>query len=143
MSDRKQRYGRIGYGYTHVLLRNTKGPAKEYLCVDCNEQAAHWSLSAYAEETLYEVGTRDEGKAYSHNLDDYEPRCRRCHSAYDKKHRLMRGPEGFPKGAQRNMGDRKRGLCSVEGCDNPHGARGYCYIHYKREGRKNGGVWDA
>lgn len=132
------------YEYVHVLLRNTRGRAREYDCVDCDGPAAHWSLSAYAEDILYQEGTSDDGKAFSQNLEDYEPRCRKCHSAYDKKHDLMRGPQGNHTGRNAAV---LRGVilvCQVDGCNKPHKARGKCDTHYrqewKAEKRENNGL---
>lgn len=47
------------------------------------------------------------GMPYSTNLDDYEPRCMSCHRKLD----------------------RPRPLCSVDGCGNPHHAKGLCRRH--------------
>jgi hypothetical protein len=139
----KRQYGRIGYEYTHNLLKKHRGKAREYQCTDCENQAAHWSLSAYAEEILIESVGREAGRSYSHNLSDYEPRCRKCHYAYDKKHDLMRGPDGNRSGNNAwAMGTRTATKdCSYEGCPNPHRARGYCMRHYRIEERKNNGIW--
>lgn len=139
----KRAYGRIGYEYTHDLLKKNRGRAAEYPCTDCENQAAHWSLSAYAGEILIETVGREAGRSYSHDLDDYEPRCRKCHYAYDKKHDLMRAPDGNRSGSNAwTKGTRVATKdCSYEDCPNPHRARGFCMRHYRIEERKNNGIW--
>ncbi|WP_374159098.1 helix-turn-helix domain-containing protein [Mycobacterium sp. G7A2] len=59
----------------HRKLRRLVGPASQYSCVDCGEQAADWSYR-------YRTGQR-----YAHSADpaDYEPRCRPCHGRHDAK----------------------------------------------------------
>ncbi len=53
----------------HRRLHRKHGAAKDHLCVDCGNKALDWSLKY--------------GREYSENIDDYEPRCRRCHVLYD------------------------------------------------------------
>ena len=58
-------------GALHYRLYRTLGPASEYECEDCEDDAFDWSR----------IHGRD-GKS----TQDYLPRCRRCHVAYDKPH---------------------------------------------------------
>lgn len=57
-----------GYSARHVRVRQARGRAKNHPCADCGRTAREWSLT--------------------HGRDgidpaDYEPRCRKCHVAYD------------------------------------------------------------
>ena len=65
----------IGIVRRHDKIKKIKGPAKNYKCIgdginQCNKQAQHWSNANHK---------------YSLNPDDYQPRCMKCHFAYDKK----------------------------------------------------------
>lgn len=74
-----------GYAQAHNRVRAVKGRAADHLCIDCGEQANQWSLSADATEVHYGPSRLDRSTLtkYSLNVDDYEPRCRNCHSRYD------------------------------------------------------------
>lgn len=66
-----------GYQATHLRL----GAAAEHSCVDCGGNAQEWS---------YEGGCPDEkrgksGSPYCTHADHYQPRCTKCHRAYDFK----------------------------------------------------------
>lgn len=63
--------GAVGYRAVHWRLKQFRGPARDYLCVDCPGQAEEWSYVGPLENT------------YSTNPDDYQPRCRRCHRKLD------------------------------------------------------------
>lgn len=69
------------YYAVHSQVRRILGPAREYDCVDCDRPAMDW--------------TRTDG---TDGLDtnDYRPRCRKCHRAYDLSH-------GGGKVADRNV----------------------------------------
>lgn len=69
---------RVGYRALHNRLVETRGRASEYPCADCGDPAKDWSHDGGA-------------GAFSTNLDDYSPRCRRCHLAYDDRQRDERG----------------------------------------------------
>jgi len=49
--------------------------------------------------------------SFSHNPDDYAPMCRSCHFTMD-----------------RSLCE----ICTVDGCDKPHQARGLCGTHLQR-----------
>lgn len=83
------------YEGMHHKVRREKGKATEHDCVDCGGPAHHWSLSAGAEEIIAQAAqNKDHRKKFSRNLDDYEARCRKCHSKYDLANELLRGPMG-------------------------------------------------
>lgn len=71
----------VGYVAAHTRVWNQRGKASGHLCMDCGERAAHWSLRRDAVGTLVDA----RGYRYSMRTDDYEPRCVRCHSIYDRE----------------------------------------------------------
>lgn len=75
------------YTTLHQRVRKHKGKARHHLCVDCGEQAAHWSYnnSGHMERRA------EDGRRYSLDLAQYEPRCVRCHSNFDANARLAEG----------------------------------------------------
>lgn len=132
-----------GYEYVHILLKKHRGRAAEYQCVDCPKPAQHWSLSADA-EIIYQIGTKHDGNMYSLDLEDYEPRCRKCHYAYDKKNELMRGPDGNRSGRTRTSLMVHPEVCIVDGCERTdHKARGKCTMHYAQEYREEQRKWTS
>lgn len=64
---------RTGYGTVHVRLLRTRGPARNYQCVDCGNAAREWSYN------------HAEFGRYSDDLDNYDPRCRACHVKFDRQ----------------------------------------------------------
>jgi len=58
----------------HVWVRRRKGKASLYKCIDCGEQAIHWS---------------NVDHSYKRKLEDYQPRCMKCHRKYDKEANLI------------------------------------------------------
>lgn len=62
----------------HQRLRKWRGPASTHRCVECGEQAAHWSYNHDApDERIAERG------AYTTDLSYYSPRCVPCHKRFD------------------------------------------------------------
>ena len=72
----------------HLRLKSNRGPASQHQCVDCGGQARHWSYSGrVSESTRYgQPGStrHDSSLTYSVDMNDYDPRCVRCHSAHDR-----------------------------------------------------------
>jgi len=63
----------------HQRIRKERGHARNYSCVDCGGQAAHWSYDHSAKDERY-----DELKGpYTVNQDHYDPRCVSCHKKFD------------------------------------------------------------
>lgn len=62
-----------GYLRAHDHLREVRGPASDYPCVDCGKQAMDWSY----------VGDDLSSFAWSDDLDDYQPKCKPCHARHD------------------------------------------------------------
>lgn len=124
------------YQMVHQELRKTRGSATNYTCVDCPNQAQDWS---------YNQG--GGGLPFSTNLDDYEPRCRKCHSKLDHADYECSVEECQRVAENKGMCDmhyrrvRRLGVtnlppkpigCSVDGCYGGHLAKGLCCKHYNR-----------
>ena len=78
-------YEVVGYKAAHRRLDLRRGKASEYTC-SCGDKAEQWALLSMDADVLYkQINQRDRNKVYSLNPDDYEPMCRACHMAYDKK----------------------------------------------------------
>lgn len=56
------------YQAQHIAVYKAFGKAKDYICTDCDGPALDWSLE-------------HDGNPW--NVNDYWPRCRRCHLIYD------------------------------------------------------------
>lgn len=112
------------YNSMHRRIAQERGSAKLYLCIDCKERNAHhWSLRHGADYTV-QVGTKWEGRMFSTNVEDYEPRCGKCHSAHDRAHGLTKGPSGV------KFSHPERPTCTIGDCDKPNKAHGRCDTHY-------------
>jgi hypothetical protein len=61
---------KVGYRALHSWIRKCKGKAVNFLCVDCGIQADEWSNIDHS---------------WKRELEDYYPRCRKCHKKYDKE----------------------------------------------------------
>lgn len=79
----------VGYGAVHVRLRRTKGHASTFACVQCGDQAEEW---AYMGGSSAE--RQEKGLPYSTDLSTYQPMCKRCHRAKDKRVDVC--PSGHP-----------------------------------------------
>jgi len=55
----------------HVRIVKKSGKAKDYKCVDCGEQAEDWS--------------NINNHIYTDKIEDYLPRCKKCHRKYDNQ----------------------------------------------------------
>lgn len=76
------------YAAVHLRLRSQRGSASQHSCVDCGGAARHWSYNGrFSESTRYGQASstrHDRHLTYSVDLNDYEPRCVRCHSVHDR-----------------------------------------------------------
>lgn len=61
---------KVLYRALHTFISSRKGKASEFSCVDCGRQAREWSNIDHS---------------YRRILDDYDPRCVKCHKIYDKQ----------------------------------------------------------
>lgn len=75
----------VSYHGMHTRLRRL-GPARLKTCVDCGDEAAHWSYDHKDPDELIEPPERG-GKPYSVKMEHYEPRCRSCHATFDNRAR--------------------------------------------------------
>ena len=75
----------ITYARAHQRVSESRGSASTHACTDCGARADDWSLKRSATSTLStRRGSREDGLIFSTNIEDYEPRCRKCHSDYDQ-----------------------------------------------------------
>jgi NAD-dependent SIR2 family protein deacetylase len=61
--------GTSEYKRLHERIAKTRGPAKNYLCIDCPSEANDWSWIHDTDQM---------------NVLNYNPRCRKCHLIYDE-----------------------------------------------------------
>lgn len=78
------------YDTLHSRVRNARGKASLYECVDCQGQASDWALMHDAPGKRQLSGGRYDGAWVSDDVNDYEPRCKDCHRAYDAMHQNKR-----------------------------------------------------
>ena len=74
----------VSYNAMHRRLRTWRGPASAQLCVDCGERAKDWSYTGGCPKERSDI-VDGYVLRYSPDPDMYEPRCGRCHGAYDRK----------------------------------------------------------
>jgi hypothetical protein len=97
----RKRLAEPGYDAVHKRLARERGPASAFPCVDCGKQAQEWS---YRGGFLDELTCPKRGCTYSPLIEDYDPRCIRCHRLRDDslKHSDFRNERGqFVKAAKR------------------------------------------
>lgn len=70
----------IVYVSAHARLRRVRGPAKQFDCVDCGQQAKEWSY-CYTDANQQESSSGP----YSADPSHYEPRCSSCHKTFDNR----------------------------------------------------------
>lgn len=72
---------RYGYGYDaiHKRLRKERGPARNFECVECGNQANHWAY----QHTAGDNEQRTHGLPFSSNVEDYAAMCAKCHRKLD------------------------------------------------------------
>lgn len=111
------------YERVHVLLRELRGPARDYDCL-CGEPATEW---AYQHTGSPELRDENGGAPHSADPDDYEPMCGSCHKRLDiekdpvRQARLAeRSALGIAALSQRRAGDpefasREREVCRRNG----------------------------
>jgi len=75
------RTARPSYATMHARLARIRGPASRYRCVDCGRAARDWSYDWSCPDELM-----DRFGAYSADPNRYQPRCRRCHHRFDRRH---------------------------------------------------------
>jgi hypothetical protein len=79
----------------HHYLRKYRGPASSHECVDCGAPAVHWSYDTGCPDEMVQKGRHGPGsirRFCPHPMEDYSPRCRKCHDKLD-------GPTKWRKGS--------------------------------------------
>lgn len=74
--------GHLGYTGAHERVYRAKGPASAHRCTDCGAGATEWSYDGRDADELT-CTRRTSVVAYSLDPSHYEPRCKRCHIAFD------------------------------------------------------------
>lgn len=69
----------VSYFAMHQRLRRLRGRASQMKCVDCDRAAQQWSYSRRGGDRQRE----GQWGPYSISIDDYEPRCIKCHKRHD------------------------------------------------------------
>lgn len=78
----------VTYHGQHERIRRERGRAATHPCVDCGQQAAHWSLDEYRDDDV--IGEHNGSPArYSLDVARYVPRCvaNGCHYRHDAQQR--------------------------------------------------------
>ena len=77
----------IQYKSAHRRVRDRRGPARGYLCVDCGVPAEEWSYDHQDPNQRFEWKADQAGAwrqmFYSTSPDHYEARCKACHREFD------------------------------------------------------------
>lgn len=69
------------YAAVHQQMRRDYGPASNYMCVDCRVSGAReWSYAGTDPNEL----VSEDGLPYSREPGFYQPRCKSCHTTYDR-----------------------------------------------------------
>lgn len=79
---RRQEY--VGYEGMHDRLQADRGSASQHSCVDCGGEAEHWSYDHADPDELASTTPKYSGMPYSLDPMHYDPRCVRCHRAFDR-----------------------------------------------------------
>ena len=97
----------ITYTSAHELVRAQRGNPRSRPCIDCAQPARHWSYNNRASNEL----VSQTGARFSADPSDYEPRCAKCHHAFDSKHRaeqLRKAAEPLREQIMHAVNERKR-----------------------------------
>ncbi|GAA1148512.1 hypothetical protein GCM10009651_36460 [Microbacterium natoriense] len=73
----------IDYSAAHGRVHRAKGQAQRHRCVDCGDQAKHWSYDHSDPNEYVSRSPRTIGIAFSLDANHYEPRCVPCHKTFD------------------------------------------------------------
>lgn len=87
----------VGYAGAHTRLKNLRGKASIYDCVDCGAPAVAWSYhygcSEERRQETFDSGWFITSSPYClHFTEHYSPRCTPCHASYDKARRVLVPP---------------------------------------------------
>jgi hypothetical protein len=67
------------YEQMHSGLHWAFGRAKDYVCIECGQQAEDWAY----QYTSIDPQIDTKNRVYSESFDDYAPMCRSCHRRFD------------------------------------------------------------
>lgn len=79
----------VTYRSAHSRITKARGRARDHSCVDCRSPAAEWSYD-YSDPNEWVEWHRTSGRErpsllrYSGDPAHYSPRCKLCHSAFDR-----------------------------------------------------------
>lgn len=89
-----RRSDHIKYGSAHDRVRDDRGHISTHHCVNCGEQAQHWSYNHTDPSELFAYDLSKRPVAYSTDPAHYSPRCIKCHKRFDLAH-INSTPEAF------------------------------------------------
>lgn len=90
----------VKYGTVHRQLRQARGKASEYPCLNCGNPAEQWAYDHEDSDELTEVRLVRGSTvvvAYSLDLTHYDPLCRACHQVWDGGTCCQNGHEWTPE----------------------------------------------
>jgi hypothetical protein len=74
------------YDGVHKRLAKDRGPATDHTCIDCGGSGEEWSL-ARDRVDVDRILFSKNGRPYTADSNDYDPRCVACHRAFDGRRR--------------------------------------------------------
>ncbi len=75
------------YSGVHSLVKQLRGPAKNYPCAECGDPAQDWAFNH--EKPVNVMIDPMTGAMYSLDPDHYDPLCKRCHKRRDIRARAV------------------------------------------------------
>lgn len=75
-----------GYQAAHLRVEAIRGKAINHACIDCGRRGAEWSYNHADPDELSDAN----GRRYSTNPVNYDPRCIPCHRTLDAARRKAR-----------------------------------------------------
>lgn len=95
------------YSEIHKRVGELRGKALEHKCIDCGRPVVHWTYNNAAGErelSALIAGGCVNPVRYSSDINDYDPRCRKCHRRFDHLHRrITRKPISDDDPSRRKM----------------------------------------
>lgn len=90
-------FDEANYRTVHQRIRKWRGSASGYICVDCGENAYHWS---YNHSSIFERTEVVDGFSVSFSplVSDYDPRCVKCHKKFDLAVIRSKSIKALPRG---------------------------------------------
>lgn len=73
------------YRAAHTRIMRDKGKASQHSCVDCGTTAQQWSYDHQDTNELNSSSKGSLGMPYSLDPNHYQPRCTKCHKAFDHR----------------------------------------------------------